>query len=77
MRINVTIPDDLKHLADLRAKSLGLSLSAFVRLTLAKETGRLNKIDQRILEIEEDGFEKVEYESLKKDLKRMIKNAKD
>ncbi len=76
MRINVTIPDDLKLRAEQRSKSLGVSLSAFVRLLLARETGKLSMLDRELLEIENEGFEKANYQSFRKDLKKMISNAK-
>ena len=76
MRINITLTDELKYQSEQKAKSLGVSLSAFIRLLLTKETGQMSELDQRLITIEKSGFEKVDYESFKADLNIMIDNAK-
>jgi len=55
--------------------SLGISLSAFVRLLLTKEAGNMSTLDQRLLEIEKEGFEKVDAQEFQSELKKMINNA--
>jgi len=75
MRININLSDDLKYQSEQKAKSLGVSLSAFIRLLLTKETGNMNELDQRLLQIEKTGFEKVDYQNFKDDLQNMINNA--
>jgi len=65
----------LKYQFEQKAKSLGVSLSAFIRLLLTKETGNMNEFDQRLLQIEKSDFEKVDYQSFKGDLQQMINNA--
>jgi len=72
MRLNITITEDLKYLAEKKAKSLGISISALIRLLLAKETGRMSKIDQRLLKIGKEDFESFSMKALRKD----IENAK-
>jgi len=75
MRVNINLSDELKCQSEQKAKSLGVSLSAFIRLLLTKETGNMNKLDQRLLQIEKTGFEKVDYQNFKDDLQKMINNA--
>ena len=75
MRININLSDDLKYQSEQKAKSLGVSLSAFIRLLLTRETGNMNELDQRLLQIEKTGFEKVDYQNFKDDLQNMINNA--
>ncbi|MBL0711325.1 MAG: hypothetical protein JJV99_09990 [Colwellia sp.] len=75
MRINISLSDELKYQSEQKAKSLGVSLSAFIRLLLTKETGNMNEFDQRLLQIEKSGFEKVDYQSFKGDLQQLINNA--
>jgi len=76
MRININLSDELKYQSEQKAKSLGVSLSAFIRLLLTKETGQMNKLDQQLIKIERSGFEKVDYQNFKNDLQSMIHNAK-
>jgi len=68
MRLNITITDDLKYQSEQRAKALGISLSAFIRLLLLRETGRMSKIDQKLLEIEKEGFEPFSMDDLRDDI---------
>lgn len=75
MRININLSDELKYQSEQKAKSLGVSLSAFIRLLLTKETGNMSAVDQRLLEIEKEGFEQVDYSDFKAELNGMIKNA--
>jgi len=75
MRININISDELKFQSEQKAKSLGVSLSAFIRLLLTKETGNMSTLDQRLLEIEKQGFEKVDAQEFQSELKKMINNA--
>ncbi|PCI65528.1 MAG: CopG family transcriptional regulator [Piscirickettsiaceae bacterium] len=75
MRININISDELKFQSEQKAKSLGVSLSAFIRLLLTKETGNMSMLDQRLLEIEKQGFEKVDAQEFQSELKKMINNA--
>ena len=58
-----------------KAKSVGGSLSAYIRLLLTREAGQMSKVDRRLLEIEKEGCEPVDYQEFKADLKTMIKNA--
>jgi len=75
MRININLSDELKLQSEQKAKSLGVSLSAFVRLLLTKETGNMSALDQRLLEIEKQGFEKIDAQEFKSELQKMINNA--
>jgi|GEM_PF-6606782 len=75
MRININLSDELKFQSEQKAKSLGISLSAFVRLLLTKEAGNMSTLDQRLLEIEKEGFEKVDAQEFQSELKKMINNA--
>jgi len=75
MRININLSDELKLQSEQKAKSLGVSLSAFVRLLLTKETGNMSTLDQRLLEIEKQGFEKVDAQEFQSELQKMINNA--
>ncbi|MDQ6994894.1 MAG: hypothetical protein Q9M18_04785 [Mariprofundaceae bacterium] len=75
MRININISDELKFQSEQKAKSLGVSLSAFIRLLLTKETGNMSTLDQRLLEIEKQGFEKVDAQEFQSELQQMINNA--
>ncbi|MFK5949202.1 MAG: hypothetical protein QM500_10595 [Methylococcales bacterium] len=76
MRINITLTDELKFQSEQKAKSLGVSLSAFIRLLLTKETGQMSALDKRLLTIENDGFEKIAIEDFKAELHQMINHAK-
>lgn len=71
-RLNITIAEDLKYRSERKARFLGLSLSAFIRLLLSREVGQMGKVDQRLLEIEQAGFEPFSMDELKQD----INNAK-
>lgn len=75
MRININLSDELKFESEQKAKSLGVSLSAYIRLLLTRETGQMSKVDRRLLEIEKEGFEQVDYQDFKADLETMINNA--
>jgi len=75
MRINITLSDELKYQSEQKAKSLGVSLSAFIRLLLTKETGQMSDLDQRLLKIEKSGFKKEHYQDFKEGLNKMIDNA--
>ena len=75
MRININLSDELKLQSEQKAKSLGVSLSAFIRLLLTKETGNMSTLDQRLLEIEKQGFEKVDAQEFQSELQKMISNA--
>ena len=75
MRININLSDELKYRSEQKAKSLGVSLSAFVRLLLTKETGQMSELDRQLLKIENTGFEQVDYQEFKADLQKMIDNA--
>ncbi|PHS19637.1 MAG: CopG family transcriptional regulator [Kangiella sp.] len=75
MRININLSDELKYQSEQKAKYLGVSLSAFVRLLLTREAGQMSELDQRLIQIEKDGFEKVDYQDFKADLQNMIKDA--
>ncbi|APD50180.1 CopG family transcriptional regulator [Francisella hispaniensis] len=59
-RLNLTISDGLKHLAELKAHDLGLSVSAYLRLLLSKDTQdyRAKVIDDYVSDIEKEGFSK-------------------
>ncbi len=75
MRININLSDELKFQSEQKAKSLGVSLSAFIRLLLTKETREMTDLDKKLLNIESSGFEKVDYQEFKSDLQKMINNA--
>jgi antitoxin component of RelBE/YafQ-DinJ toxin-antitoxin module len=75
MRININLSDELKFESEQKAKSLGVSLSAYIRLLLTRESGQMSKVDRSLLEIEKEGFEQVDYQDFKTDLDSMIKNA--
>jgi hypothetical protein len=75
MRININLSDELKFESEQKAKSLGVSLSAYTRLLLTRESGQMSKVDRSLLEIEKEGFEPVDYQDFKADLDSMIKNA--
>ena len=75
MRININLTDELKFQSEQKAKSLGVSLSAFIRLLLTKETGKMTDLDKRLLQVENSGFEKIDYQNFKGDLQKMINNA--
>ncbi|MDQ6994226.1 MAG: hypothetical protein Q9M18_01360 [Mariprofundaceae bacterium] len=75
MRININLSDELKFQSEQKAKSLGVSLSVFIRLLLTKETGNMSALDQRLLEIDKQGFEKVDAQEFQGELKKMIDNA--
>jgi antitoxin component of RelBE/YafQ-DinJ toxin-antitoxin module len=79
MRINVNLDDNLKFLAEHKAKSMGLSLSSFVRLLLSRETEDFrDKVDKVILQAEQSGYEEpIEWEDFKKQLEKDIHNAKN
>ncbi|WP_203368846.1 CopG family transcriptional regulator [Cysteiniphilum marinum] len=73
MRINVNIDDGLKLYAEQKAQSMGLSLSAFVRFLLARETEDLRKkVDRIVMKAEEEGYEPFSLDELRRD----ISNAK-
>ncbi|WP_119343728.1 hypothetical protein [Facilibium subflavum] len=74
MRINVNIDDDLKLYAEQKAHSMGLSLSAFVRFLIAKETEDFrDKVDKMVLEAEAGGYEPFSMKALGKDIKNAQK----
>ena len=75
MRININISDELKFQSEQKAKLLGVSLSAFIRLLLTKETGGMSELDKQLLNIEASGFDEVNYQDFNSDLKNMINNA--
>ncbi len=69
MRINVNLDDNLKFLAEHKAKSMGLSLSSFVRLLLSRETEDFrDKVDRIVMQAEKEGYEPFSMEELKKDI---------
>ena len=77
MRINVNIDDGLKSLAEQKAHSMGLSLSAFVRFLLARETENFrSKVDSLVAKAEREGYEDFSIECVKKDLAH-AKKARD
>ncbi|EDZ90104.1 CopG family transcriptional regulator [Francisella tularensis] len=59
-RVNISISEGLKHIAEEKAHNLGLSLSAYIRLLLSKDTEELRKntIDNYVSAIEKEGFSK-------------------
>ncbi|ABK89274.1 CopG family transcriptional regulator [Francisella tularensis subsp. novicida] len=59
-RVNISISEGLKHIAEEKAHNLGLSLSAYIRLLLSRDTEELRKntIDNYISAIEKEGFSK-------------------
>ncbi|MCF6806839.1 CopG family transcriptional regulator [Thiotrichales bacterium 19S9-12] len=74
MRINVNIDDTLKLYAEQKAKSMGLSLSAFVRFLLARETESMRKkVDKVVMKAEAEGYEDFSLDDLKKDIKHAKK----
>jgi len=75
MRININISDELKLQSEQKAKSLGVSLSAFIRLLLTKETGSMSELDKQLLNIEASGFDEINYKDFNSDLQKMINNA--
>jgi len=75
VRININMSDELKFQSEQKAKSLEVSLSAFIRLLLTKETGNMSALDQRLLEIDKQGFEKVDAQEFQSELKKMVNNA--
>jgi len=75
MRININISDELKLQSEQKAKSLGVSLSAFIRLLLTKETGSMSELDNQLLNIEASGFDEINYKDFNSDLQKMINNA--
>lgn len=59
-RVNISISEGLKHIAEEKAHNLGLSLSAYIRLLLSRDTEELRKntIDNYVSAIEKEGFSK-------------------
>lgn len=79
MRINVNIDDNLKLLAEQKAKSLGLTLSAFIRFLLSRETKDFkDKVDRLVIKTEAQGYETPEsWENFKEALDQVIRDAKN